>query len=46
MGGNMDSMFIFGQIVAVVALCCGAVLSVFATASAPSGEDRRRHPAE
>ena len=38
----MDAMFVFGQIVSVAALCCGAVLSAFAAGdTAPGGEDRR-----
>ncbi len=42
----MDLLFIFGQIVSVVALCCGAALSIYAVGTGSSEERGPRYPAE
>jgi hypothetical protein len=42
----MDSIFVIGQIVSVVVLCCGAALSLFAAGTGLSDASAPRYPAD
>jgi hypothetical protein len=42
----METIFVFGQIVSLVLLCCGAALSLFAAITGYSGKSGPRYHSE